>query len=143
MPYEFLPDLATADIAFRAWGRTLEETFQAAADATLNVMVEDLESVEPRDERAIGLERESAEMLLFDFLQELIYYKDAEALLLRVPELEIRQPASRCVLRARARGERIDPARHRLRVDVKAVTLHEFRLEPVEGGWQAQVILDI
>ncbi|MBD0304867.1 MAG: archease, partial [Tolypothrix sp. T3-bin4] len=33
MPYEFLDDVATADIAFRAWGKDLEELFIAAGDA--------------------------------------------------------------------------------------------------------------
>ena len=42
MPYEYLEDVATADIAFRAWEPTLEGVFVAAADATMNVMVEDL-----------------------------------------------------------------------------------------------------
>ena len=37
-----LEDLAAADVAFQAWGTNLEETFIAAADATMNVMVEDL-----------------------------------------------------------------------------------------------------
>ncbi|RPJ05121.1 MAG: archease, partial [Deltaproteobacteria bacterium] len=27
MPFEFLEDIAIADIAFRAWGKDLEETF--------------------------------------------------------------------------------------------------------------------
>jgi SHS2 domain-containing protein len=35
------------------------------------------------------------------------------------------------------------PARHRARADVKAVTLHRFRLEKKNGGWEAFVILDI
>ena len=40
-------------------------------------------------------------------------------------------------------GEPIDPVRQRLRVDVKAVTLHRFKLEKNAGGWDAFVILDI
>ena len=42
-----------------------------------------------------------------------------------------------------ARGERLDPARHQQRADVKAVTLHKFRLEQTTEGWEAQIILDI
>ena len=40
-------------------------------------------------------------------------------------------------------GEPIDPQRHRLRVDVKAVTLHRFSIEKTAQGWEATVILDI
>ena len=80
---------------------------------------------------------------LFDFLNDLIYYKDAELLLLRVPEVEIDPGREPFVLRARAVGEALDPDRHHTRVDVKAVTLHKFSLEQADGGWTAFVVLDI
>lgn len=46
-------------------------------------------------------------------------------------------------LDAMARGERIDPARHNQRADVKAVTLHRFSLQETPAGWEARVVLDI
>lgn len=141
--FEFLEDVATADIAFRAWGKTLEEAFRAAAEATLNVMVEDLDSVEPRTRREMRLANEAVDLLLFDLLQELIYYKDSEALLLRVEGVRIKSRHGRHVLEASACGEAIDPGRHRLRVDVKAVTLHGFTVQTVNDRWEARVILDI
>lgn len=143
MPYEFLEDVATADIAFRAWGRDVEETFVAAADAVMNVMVEDLEAIEPREERQLTAENEALDLLLFDFLQALVYYKDAELLLLRVPQVRIAARDGGYRLEATARGERLDATRHRMRVDVKAVTLHRFSLQQSERGWEASVILDI
>jgi SHS2 domain-containing protein len=143
MPYEFVDELTVADIAFRAWGRDLEETFVAAADAVTNAMVEDLDAVQPRDTRILGVEHEALDMLLFNFLQELIYHKDAEQLLLRVQQLRLADERQPYTLRATAAGEPIDPDRHRMRVDVKAVTLHRFSLTQTEGGWEATVILDI
>ena len=143
MPYEFLEDIAIADIAFSAWGKDLKETFVAAADATMNVMVEELESIEPKERRELKLENDQLDMLLFDLLQELIYYKDAEELLLRVRQIEIEEKDHRHLLRGVASGEKTDRNRHRLRVDVKAVTLHLFRLEKTEKGWETLVILDI
>ena len=143
MPYEFLENVATADIAFRAWGNDVEETFVAASDAVMNVMVEDLEAIRPREERQLTADNEALDMLLFDFLQALVYYKDAELLLLRVPQVRIAQDDGGYRLEATARGEKLDPNRHRLRVDVKAVTLHRFSLQQNEHGWEASVILDI
>jgi len=143
MPYEFVDELTVADIAFRAWGHTLEETFVAAADAVMNAMVEDLDAIQPQDTRILNVEHEALDLLLFNFLQEFVYYKDAEQLLLRVQQLRIaadRQPYS---LEATAVGECIDPQRHRMRVDVKAVTLHRFSLKQTDSGWEATVILDI
>jgi SHS2 domain-containing protein len=143
MPYRFLEDLATADIAFLAEGNTLAETFVAAADATLNVMVETLDAIFPRETKEFALDNEKLDLLLFDFLQELIYYKDAQKLMLRVGRVQIKEKDEKFFLRATARGERLDPERHHPRVDVKAVTLHRFRLGKTDRGWEAFVILDI
>jgi len=143
MPYAFVDELTLADIAFRAWGRDLEETFVAAADAVMNAMVEDLDAIQPRDTRTLSVEHEARDLLLFNFLQELIYYKDAEQLLLRVQQLRLADDTQPYTLHATAVGEPIDPHRHRMRVDVKAVTLHRFSLTQTERGWEATVILDI
>jgi SHS2 domain-containing protein len=143
MPYEFVDELTVADLAFRAWGHDLEETFVAAADAVVNAMVEDLKTIQPQDTRVLNVEHEALDLLLFNFLQELVYYKDAEQLLLRVRQLHIADDRRPYTLQAMAVGERIDPERHHMRVDVKAVTLHRFALTRTEGGWEATVILDI
>jgi SHS2 domain-containing protein len=143
MPYEFVDELTVADIAFRAWGRDVEETFVAAADAVLNAMVEDLETIQPQETRVLNVEHEALDLLLFNFLQELVYYKDAEQLLLRVQQLRIADDGQPYTLQATAAGERIDPERHHMQVDVKAVTLHRFALTQTEAGWEAAVVLDI
>jgi SHS2 domain-containing protein len=143
MPYEFVDELTVADIAFRAWGHDAEETFVAAADAVMNAMVEDLETIQPQETRVLNVEHEALDLLLFNFLQELVYYKDAEQLLLRVQQLRIVDDGQPYTLHATAAGERIDPERHHMQVDVKAVTLHRFELTQTEAGWEARVVLDI
>ncbi len=143
MPYEYLEEIAIADTAFRAWGTDLEETFTAAADATMNVMVEELDSIQPRESRDIKLENDTLDMLLFNFLQEFIYYKDSEQLMLRVSQVQIKGEDHKYSLEARVKGEKIDPGRHRLRADVKAVTLHRFHLGRTGQGWETTVILNI
>ena len=143
MPYDYLEDIGTADIAFEATGRDLPELFTAAADATMNVMIDNLEAIEPRETRRIALKNDAIDMLLFDFLQELIYFKDADRLLLRIREVQIDEKEDAYSLNATAAGESLDPARHRQRADVKAVTLHNFQVERIDGGWKARVLLDI
>ena len=143
MPYKFLEEIGTADIAFEAVGRDLPELFRDAADATMNVMIDNLDAIEPRETRNIELSNEKIDMLLFDFLQELIYFKDAERLLLRTREVRIDERDQKCFLKAEAAGEPLDAARHHQRADVKAVTLHDFSVEKQDGGWKATVLLDI
>uniref|UniRef100_A0A831XEM5 Archease n=1 Tax=Geobacter metallireducens TaxID=28232 RepID=A0A831XEM5_GEOME len=143
MPYSYLPDIATADAAFEATGATREEMFAAAAEALTNVMVEDLATIRPLQEIEIVLEHRDLDLLLFAFLQELIYYKDARRLLLRPAAIAITDGETALKLQASLRGEEIDAGRHPMVVDVKAVTLHRFAVEQRNGAWGATVVLDI
>ena len=143
MPYHYLEDIGTADIAFEATGRDLAELFSAAADATMNVMIDNLQAIEPRETRHIELSSDEIDMLLFDFLQELIYFKDAERLLLRVRDARIEKRDGNYCLKAETAGEPLDAARHHQRADVKAVTLHGFSVQKENDGWKARVLLDI
>ncbi len=143
MPYQYLDDIATADAAFKAWGETLEELFTAAAEATMNVMVADLATIAPEQQRHFSVEADAVDMLLFELLQEIIFYKDAEQLLLRVAELQISGGDDLWSLTATAVGETLNMEKHELVVDVKAVTLHRFQVEKTDRGWEALVILDI
>jgi protein archease len=143
MPYRFLEEIGTADIAFEATGRDLPELFKDAADATMNVMIDNLDAIEPRETRHIELPNDQIDMLLFDFLQELIFFKDAERLLLRVGNVRIDEKNKKYFLRAEVAGEHLDNVRHQQRADVKAVTLHDFSVEKKDDGWRATVLLDI
>jgi SHS2 domain-containing protein len=143
MPYRYLDDIATADAAFEAWGDTVEAMCAAAADATMNVMVTDLETITPVEHRTLEVAAEAIDMLLFGLLQELIFYKDAEQLLLRVAGVQITDHEGDRRLTAEAYGETLNPEKHDLVVDIKAVTLHRFKVERTSRGWETLVILDI
>jgi SHS2 domain-containing protein len=143
MPYKFLEEIGTADIAFEATGRDLPGLFVAAADATMNVMIDNLDAIEPRETRQVELSSDQIDMLLFDFLQELIYFKDAKRLLLRACETQIDRKDEVYFLKSKVAGEQLDDTRHQQRADVKAVTLHGFSVEKHDDGWKAKVLLDI
>jgi SHS2 domain-containing protein len=46
-------------------------------------------------------------------------------------------------LKGRAWGEPLDPTRHVLAHEVKAITYHELRVEQEGDEWVAEVIVDI
>jgi SHS2 domain-containing protein len=143
MRYHYLEDIGTADIAFEATGRDLSELFAAAADATMNVMIDNLDAIESSETLRIELSSDKIDMLLFDFLQELIYFKDARRLMLRAGETRIDHKDEEYLLKATVAGEQLDATRHHQRADVKAVTLHGFCVKKHGGGWKARVLLDI
>ncbi|MFH0885065.1 MAG: archease [Candidatus Micrarchaeota archaeon] len=143
MPYRFLEGLTMADIAFEATGATLEEMFISAADAVTNTQIEDLKEIRADVRKEFTLKAEDAERLLHDFLQELIFLKDAEQLLFRDYDLKISKAREGLVLVANLKGEQLDQKKHHLLVDVKAVSWHKFKVEKVKDGWKAIVIVDV
>jgi len=150
MPYRFVDDLTVADVAFEARGTSLEELFCSAWQATLRVMIENPSALADSESRTIALEEQSLDLLLYNFLQELIYYKDAENLLLRIDDcrIQFREQEEGALegsarLEARVSGQTVDSEAHRLGTDVKAVTFYNFSLHRDDLGWRATVVLDV
>ena len=131
----------TADIGVEAYGKDLNELFENAALATSEVMV-NTKKIKGSIKKEITLENESMEDLLFDFLNEVIYYKDAEKLLFNRFKVDINQNGI-YKLKAIIYGEKINTKKHELRDDVKAVTLYEFKIEKAKEGYKTDFILDI
>lgn len=145
MSYKFFDDVAIADVAFLATGKTIEEMFKSAAEATTNTMVKELDSVIAKKEITFELKANSIEQLLHDFLQELIFYKDAKLLLFKEYELKVSERYSQFFLDAKLKGEKLNMKKHELLVDVKAVSWHMFKVEEDKENkeWKAFVILDV
>ena len=139
--YRFLEDTAIADAAFEAEGDSLEDLFEACAQATFEVMAE-TKTVEAKDQEEIRLKSEDLEGLLFNWLAELIYLKDLKATAFSKYRIKIDKPNG-YRLKASIWGEPIDVKKHRVKVDVKAVTYHLLEVKNKDNMWTAKVILDI
>lgn len=141
MRYKFIEGLTVADVAFEAYGKTLGELFENAALATMEVMIK-LDTISGKIKKVIKLEDGNIENLLFRFLEELIFLKDADYMLFDKFKINIKEN-KKFVLKADIYGEKIDIKRHELKVDVKAVTWHKFQIKKDKRGWKARIILDI
>jgi SHS2 domain-containing protein len=143
MPYRYLEDIAIADVAFEAWGKSLEEAFRDSVDAALGVMVDAPEEIRAMERKDFTAFDDSPDMLLFKMLAEIVYFKDAERLLLRCVRCRLHEEGGGWSIAAELAGERIDESRHVLLIDVKAVTLHMLAVDKTGDGWKARVVLDI
>lgn len=143
MPYRFVEGLTVADIAFEATGKTLEEMFASAADAMMNTQVDDLKKIELKKEKDFIVKAPDVEKLLYNFLEELIFYKDAEQLIFARYELKAERGADGYTLSVKAKGEMLSQKKHTLVADVKAVSWHKFKVEKTKEGWKAIVIVDV
>lgn len=139
-PYKFLDH--TADVLFEAHGKTLNELFKNAALATQETQT-NLKDIKQKIKRRILLKNESVEMLLFDFLQELIFLKDKDLLLFSKFIVNIKKDNKKFNLSAICYGEKLNIKKHELKVDVKAVTLHQFSVKKIKDNWKARIIVDI
>lgn len=139
--YELLETVAVADCALDIEGRHLDDLFETAARALADVMI-DASTVEPTTERTITLTAPSLDLLLYDWLSELIFLKDSEQLVFTRVVVRVSQDLP-CRLIADVTGGLIDRERAGLRADVKAVTFHQFALEHDALGWRARIVLDI
>lgn len=140
--FEFVEDV-TSDLSFVAHGTTLPEVFAAAAAALLEATLEQPETLGETELRRLELSEPDLELLLLAFLNELVYLRDAEGLLLRPRRLAVEAGEAGARLACDLVGERIDRSRHRLVADVKAATAHGLRLDREPGGFRAAVTLDV
>ncbi len=139
--YRFIEDVAIADCAVEVEGADLSDLFETAASALVELMV-DPATLPATIERTIAVTAPSLDLLLFDWLSELIYLKDRDRVVF--PRTRVRvEGAGPFTLTAQACGGTIDPARTALRSDAKAVTFHQFRLDRIGDGWRARVVIDI
>ncbi|OGR88940.1 MAG: hypothetical protein A2992_06855 [Elusimicrobia bacterium RIFCSPLOWO2_01_FULL_59_12] len=143
MPFRFLEDITRADVAVEVVAETVEELFAGAAEALLQIQIEDIESVQRRKRQTVKVSHDQMDLLLYRFLQELIFLKDSERLLLRPERVTITSNAHGNQLEATLSGEPLDPARHTQGVDAKAVTLHRFEVLQTPAGWKATIVFDI
>ena len=137
----FLDDIATADVAVEARGDTLEELFTASAMATFEVMV-DTGGIQPETRKTLHLENSEIDGLLFDWLAEIIYLKDAECMCFSKYSINITGKKN-YQLDAEIYGEKINQSKHDLRCDVKAITFNLFEVYEKNGKWISRFVLDI
>ncbi len=140
MPYEFLDH--TGDIAAALKGESLEELFCAAANAFSDSLTA-IDLIEPKRPEEVDVDAPELDLLMVDFLSELLYRFDTRGWLTRFAEVEVSEKDGGWTLAGTLRGETLDPARHQIKVLIKAVTYHALRVSQTGAGWVATVVFDI
>jgi len=127
----------TADTGLVASGSTLAEAFANAAYGMFSIIA-DMANVRESESRKVEVRADDAEMLLVDWLNELLYIFDVHRLLLcrfDITDFDGRRLAATCY------GEKYDPSRHQIKLGVKAATYHMVKVDGLKN--QVRVILDV
>jgi SHS2 domain-containing protein len=140
--FRFLEEIALADSAFEAEGESVEEVFLGATQALLESMANPA-TVSGVWARAIERTDVDPSALLFDWLSEVVYWKDAAGVVFREAPLSLTREGDVWLLRARLIGAPVDRQTHELHADVKGVTKHLYELKQTGGCWKVCVVLDV
>ncbi|MDD5447643.1 MAG: archease [Actinomycetota bacterium] len=144
----------TADVGIEVEAESLEELFEGTAYGMFSLMLDPSCQVGHTVKRDISIDAEDPEELMFEWLNELIYLFDAEEFLLSSCEVkriegikEARGSPSfqgdTLKLAASVEGERYDPRKHTIGIELKAATYHQLRLERRGAFWYSRIIFDV
>jgi len=136
MKYEYLKDL-TSDVAFKAYGKSLEELFENSAEALLSIIC-DIEKIDSKNKITIIAEGDDRKDLLFNWLQQLIAHVEIEQMFFsKFKIIEI----TGTKLTAECYGEPLDMSK--AGTVVKSLTNYLFDLKEKDGNFTATVSVDI
>ena len=134
--YEYFD--VTADIGFKSYGETLNEAFENAGLAIFNI-ISDTGDIEPVREISFKIRSEDEISLLYDYLEELLFYHEIEFMLFSEFHVEIHDDLT---LKATIRGEEINWDKHERKTEIKAITFHKMDVKKTDC-WQLQAIVDL
>jgi len=127
-----------ADVGVRGRGATLAEAF-ANAGRALTAVVTDPASVREVLSVEIACEASDPELLLFDWLNALVFEMSTRRVLFARYEVKV----DGALLRARAFGEPVEVGRHQPAVEVKGATWTGMRVARESGTWVAECVVDV
>lgn len=141
MSYRFLEH--TADIKIEVKTKNLESAFLDSANALRELIAEKI-AVKNKISRRIKVEGKDKEQLLYNFLEEILYFLDAEDFLLSdIKKLEISKVKDKqsYLLKAEAVGDKA--SNYEFSNNVKAITYNQMSIKDKPGRVIIRFVLDV
>jgi len=129
----------TSDLGVQVRAEDLKSLFKNAAFAMTDLMT-DIKTVRNQSDRIIEVEAENIELLLREWLGELLFVFNTSGFL--VSDVDVLDISVRN-LKARIFGEQYQKKRHVLQREIKSVTYHQLKVIVEEHEATARFILDI
>lgn len=134
--YEYFE--ATADIGLKAYGEDINEAFENASLAIFNI-ISDTSTIDHISEINFEVASEDEVSLLYDYLEELLFYHETEFMLFSEFHVKIDDNFH---LKARIIGEKIDWDKHERKTEIKAITFHKMEVKKTDHV-ELQAIVDL
>ncbi|MAG77803.1 hypothetical protein CL616_00395 [archaeon] len=127
-----------ADVGIIGYGKNLEEAFVEGAKAMFQVMCE-IKNVKVVKEIKIEVEGNDQETMFIEWLNALLSQKDIEDMFFS--DFEVKIDGNK--LKGVAKGEKMDLDRHEVKVEVKAATYAQLKVEEIDKGYKVQCVVDV
>lgn len=138
-PYGQIREIGTtADTSLRVEALSLAGLFQTAAWGFTWLLISP-DQLDSQISKTITIYGTDPEILLLDWLNELLFLFDTAHLLFRVFDVEL----TKFGLTAKIRGCEYNPRNHALLRDIKAVTWHGFKLIQDADRYSATILFDL
>ena len=129
----------TADIGFYAFGKNLNEAFENAGLAIFNI-ISNTDNIDPQKSIEFEITSEDEVSLLYDYLEELLFYHEVEFMLFSEFIIEIEKTDDDYHLKAIIKGEDINWDKHERDCEIKAITLHQMEVNMSDDVWLKAIV---
>ena len=138
MSYKFLDHTTDAFVEITA--KDLKEAFAVTADAVINITI-DQGKVEEKEEKEFSAQGKDLQYLLFSWLEEITFVLITEGFAIRRIEFDMIENGG-YTINAKAFGETLDLKKHNFKVEIKAPTFYEMKIEQNDGVFM-RFLLDL
>ena len=129
----------TADIGFYAFGKNLNEAFENAGLAIFNI-ISNTDNIDPQKSIEFEITSEDEVSLLYDYLEELLFYHEVEFMLFSEFIIEIEKTDDDYHLKAIIKGEDINWDKHERDCEIKAITFHQMEVNMSDDIWLKAIV---
>ena len=129
----------TADIGFYAFGKNLNEAFENAGLAICNI-ISNTDNIDPQKSIEFEITSEDEVSLLYDYLEELLFYHEVEFMLFSEFIIEIEKTDDDYHLKAIIKGEDINWDKHERDCEIKAITFHQMEVNMSDDVWLKAIV---
>jgi len=129
----------TADVGLAASADSLEELLEVMGEATCDLVCP-RSSVTGDAEHSVSVEAPDVEALTVDFLEAMLDVLQTQRLAVAAVKVT---SASETSASAELQVTELDPRRHEILTEIKAVTYHELEVARTGEKWTGRVILDL
>ncbi len=137
IPYRFFDH--TSDLGLHVLGKDIDDLFRNSGLALMDVMA-DMSRIEPSTTISIKVEQNGYDLLLKEWLSELLFTATVEMFFYGAIEIHSMDESH---VHATISGEKFDPQKHTILRELKSVTYHKLEVRQVKHKWQATFVIDI